>query len=108
VLEEYLAYKLLYQFIGKLYVEYSKMLNKASMMMNEDVREKVPDEIKECLTKINPEMARKTVENLRNEIHKTKTDLISQLRLAIDLYELERKVYSKFSNYSFNVKLLVC
>lgn len=99
ILEEYLAYELLYQFVGTLYMEYSKVLSKASAMMKDHPAEKVPGEIKECLTKINPEMARKTVENLRDEIVKAKTNLISQLRLALDLYELERKVYSRFANH---------
>lgn len=100
-LERYLAYELTYQFIAGLTVEYTKVINKARNLMREtpDMDEN-KKELVDCIRwRLNTEYARDFLQRLWVETNKRKESLAQRIRFALDLYEMERFVYSKFSRH---------
>lgn len=97
-LEEYLAYELTYQFIAGLYTEYAKLINKAR-----NLKKYAPDMEKEFVSCVEDFLdtgkSRKFMEKLWNSTNRRKEALVRKLRFALDLYEMERVVYSRFSRH---------
>ena len=97
-LERYLAYELTYQFIAQLHTEYTKLVNKASNLIKE-----APDMEKEAaacaMLVLDTGRSREFLEDLKETVDKKKQSIAERIRLAIDIYEMERIVYSKFSRH---------
>lgn len=97
-LEEYLAYELTYQFIAGLAAEYTKLINKARNLMKDS-----PDMEKEAVDCLNyvvdTRHVRNFLEQLWNSTNKKREALVRRMRFALDLYEMERVVYSRFSRH---------
>ncbi len=100
-LEEYLAYELTYQFIATLTREYEKVINKARNLMVEspdmDERDK---KLMDCIYKrLSTRDAKKFLEQLWVFTNKRRSVLLQKIKFALDLYEMERFVYSRFSRH---------
>jgi len=99
ILAEYLAYELTYQFVAGLYGEYAKLRSKVKNLRWEspDMDEQL---IRVCVKEfiMNSDPGIRVITKLQRQIADKKSKLIGKLRFALDLYEMERFVYSKYSN----------
>ena len=97
-LEEYLAYELVYQFFLSLYADYTRMIAKARSM--EKTSPDMPERAVECLEEImEMEVPERAMAYLAEGVKEKKKNLVERIKLAIDIAELERMVYSKFSRH---------
>lgn len=97
-LEEYLAYELAYRFVAGLHVEFAKLTAKINNMMKESPSMKEED-IK-CLEEvISMKRATESLRAIREHTEKAKGRIVRKIRFALDLYEMQKFVYSKFSRH---------
>jgi len=103
-LERYLAWELTEEFISSLGVEYQKIVAKVTNLRS--IAPDMNDEAVKCLSKTKEGIGEKmeasyrwVLKRISEKAQAVKGELLQKFRFAKYIYELEREVYSRFSNH---------